>query len=160
MSEYTTVYQYFGSLFGMLLATLAYMLGGRNNKAIRRVGGAFVLAATVNVASLLRGCWSPWQLLVFPMLFGGFSLGYGADTLHMKFIRRLLYALAICTSGLVFCLTIGGNAWWLFIPHVGIGIWSIYMGIKSVLEAPAEEGFICVILNLALISYPFIGGLR
>lgn len=157
MNEMATVYQYFGSLIGLVVAVFFYMWGGRTNKFLRRLVGSFILALTVNIVSLLRGLWDPWLLLIWPLLIGGFYLGYGGDFLGEKFIRRLSYALAVCCSGLVFCFVLGGKCWWLLIPHVGIGLWSIYMGIRSVLEASAEEGFICVILNLALISYPFIG---
>ncbi|RTL04635.1 hypothetical protein EKK58_10010 [Candidatus Dependentiae bacterium] len=156
MSEYVTVYQFFGSMIGLSIATLLYMLGGRKDKIIRRLGSATILAITNNVICLLRGAWSPWFLLMIPALFGGFSMGYGGDNTWTKFFRRLLYAVGVIGCGLIFCLVYGGKAWLLFVPHVGIGLWSIWLGIKNPIEAPAEEGLICSILNLILISYPYV----
>lgn len=159
MSEITTVWQYFGSLIGLSISSLLYMLGGREGqgKWKRRFVGSFILALTVNIICVLRDIWH-WQfLLIGPCLAIAFSNGYGADSLFDKVIRRLFYTLGVCLSGLIFCLVLGGNAWWLLIPHVGVGLWSIYMGTRNPLEASAEEGFICVLLNLGLVSYPFIG---
>ncbi len=156
MSEYLILYLVFGSLIGVAVAALLYMLGGRAGKWKRRYVGSFVLAGTVNVVSVVMQIWNPWLLLVFPALIGGFSMGYGGDNLGMKILRRTLYAAGVCAAGLVFCLTMGGNAWWVLIPHVGVGAWSIYLGVKNPIYAAAEEGFICVLLNIGLCMYPFI----
>lgn len=159
MSEYTTLYQFAGSLFGLFLATFLYMLGGRSRKWQRRFIASLILAITVNVVSLLRGIWNPYLLIIWPLLIGGFSLGYGADTFFEKVLRRTIYALGVIFSGCLF-FTVTNNAVWVLIPHVGIGAWSIYMGVRNPIESASEEGVICVLLNIMLISYPFIGGLN
>jgi len=158
MNEYTIGYLAFGNLIGLSIASLFYMLGGRAGKWRRRFVGSFILATTVCGTAFLMGKFSPLQLLIYPCLIFGFSLGYGADSLGGKLIRRTLYALGVCSAGLIFCLTLGASAWFIFIPHIGIGLWSIYLGIKNPIHAAAEELFICAILNIGLCMYPFIGG--
>lgn len=156
MSEYYIGFQAIGGLVGVVVACVLYMIGGRSNKIIRRIGSAFILAVTVNVLCAVRGIWSPYQLIVFPALFGGFSMGYGADSTGMKIIRRLLYAVAICTSGVILALTIGGNAWMILPLHIGVGLWTVWLGVKNPIQAAAEEVFVCALLNIGLVMYPFV----
>jgi len=73
-----------------------------------------------------------------------------------KIFRRTLYALTVCSSGLLFCLSVGGNTWLLLPLHLGVGAWSIWLGIRNPIHAAAEEGLVCVLLCLGLISYPFV----
>jgi len=98
------------------------------------------------------------MLTIYPALITGFSMGYGDKGVggYYKFARRLIYALGVLLSGLIMTIVLGGAAWAVFVPHVGIGLWSIWMGYKNPVEAAAEEGFICLILNAGLILYPFI----
>ena len=156
MNEYYIGWVFTGSLLGLVIASTLYWLGGRNDKIIRRLGSALTLALTVNIASLCMGRWNPYLLIIFPLLFGGFSLGYGADLFWQKVIRRTIYALGVTFSGIIFCLTVSPNCFWILIPHIGIGLFSVYMGVKNPIHAVAEEGMICVALNLGLILYPFI----
>ena len=158
MNEYTLIYQFMGALAGLFLASFLYSLGGRSGKWKRRVLASFVLAMTVNVISAIRGMWSPWFLIIFPTLFGGFSVGYGADFLADKLIKRTFYALAVIFSGLVLAFVIGGNAWWVLVFHGLVGASSIYLGVKNPLPAAIEEILVCLVLNLGLICYPFTGG--
>lgn len=160
MNEYNTVYQFFGAMIGLSVAVLLYMLGGRKDKIIRRLGSATVLAITNNVLTVIRGIWSPWFLLMVPALFAGFSMGYGGDNTWTKVIRRFIYAVGVLACGLIFCFQLGGNAWILFVAHAGVGLWSIWLGVKNPIEAPAEEGLVCALLNVCLIAYPFIGGIQ
>lgn len=154
MNEYVTMFQATGALTGGVIASLFYSWGGRSGKWRRRFVASFILASTVNIICALRGIWSPWLLAIYFPLMGGFSLGYGADMFHMKFIKRTIYASAVCMAGMICAIVL--NAWAVFIPHVGIAAWSIYMGLKNPIEAAAEETFICMILNLGLLMYPFI----
>lgn len=156
MNEYTIGWQASISGLGAVIGATLYWIGGRNNKAIRRILGSFILALTVNGICLWREIWSPFFLIVFPLLFAGFSLGYGADGTFHKITKRTSYALACCMSGLVFCFVLGGNTWFVLIPHIGIALWSIYLGVKNPISAAAEEFFICMLLNIGLIMYPFI----
>lgn len=158
MNEYVVVWQSFLALIGLSVASLLYSLGGRSGKWRRRVLGASVLAGTVNGLCLWRGIWEPWILALFVALFAGFSMGYGADNLGMKFIRRGVYASGVLSSGLIMAMLLGGNAWILFVPHVFVGIWSIWLGVKNPIAAAAEETLVCAVLNLFLVFYPFING--
>jgi hypothetical protein len=156
MSEYTILYTAFGSMIGLSLACLLYALGGRDGKWKRRFIASLILAITVNLASLVMGVFSFWLFLAFPSLIVGFSMGYGADTLMAKIIRRSIYALSVIASGLIFCLVFGGNAWWVLPVHIGVGLFSIYLGVRNPLVAAAEEVFVCALLNIGLCAYPFI----
>ena len=156
MSEYIILYQATGALLGVVLASFLYSLGGRAGKWKRRFVASFVLAATVNVLCVLRGVWQPLMLAIWPILIGGFSLGYGADVLWLKVVRRLIYASAVLMAGVLMAFILGGNAWWVLIPHIGVGLFSVFLGVKNILPAALEEIMVCVLLNLFLITYPFV----
>jgi len=154
MDEYLTVWQFFVGMIGLSISVLLYMLGGRSDKIIRRLGAALALALTVNGLALWRDVWDIRMLLVLLCLFGGFSMGYGAETTWSKLARRMVYALGVLSAGaLMAYLT---NGWAVFVPHAGVGLWSIYLGVKNPVEATAEEGWICGLLNMGLLSYVFI----
>ena len=154
MSEYTTVYQVTVAGLGAILACFLYSLGGRSGKWKRRFVASFVLTATLCAVALWRGNFDPRLLLTYLPLMGGFSLGYGAEELGQKIIKRLIYASAVLMAG-VLCAWVF-NAWWVLIPHVGVGMWSIYLGVKNPIETAAEEFFICLLLNTGLMMYLFV----
>lgn len=157
MNEYTVLYQAVGALIGCVAACLLYSLGGRSGKWKRRFVASAILTATVNVVCLLRGIWSPLMLVIFPILALGFSLGYGGELPMQKFIKRFFYASAVVMAGFLMAFILKGNAWFVLIPHAGIAMWSIYLGLKNPIEAAAEEVFVCLFLNVGLMMYPFIG---
>jgi len=154
------MYKATGGLLGVVLACFFYSWGGRSGKWKRRFIASFILACTVNILCALMGTWTPKQLIIYPLLVGGFSLGYGADSFGQKIMRRSIYAAAIIFSGLVLALTIDHGALWVLIPHAGIGAFSIFLGVKNPIYAAAEEVFICAILNVGLVMYPFAVCLR
>jgi len=155
MNEYGIVYQSFGGLIGLSIGCLFYSLGGRSGKWKRRFIGSFIIASTFNILCALQGIWQPLLLLSYPMLVGTFCLPYGADTTFPKVIKRTTIVLASFFIGLCFCLLNGGNAWLLLILHFGVSIWSVLLGVKNPMYAAAEETFICCLLCLPLIMYPF-----
>ena len=159
MNEMTTVYQATLAMLGLTAACFMYSWGGRSGKWKRRFIGSFILAATVNGLCAWRGVWNPWIMATFPLLVFGFSMGYGDKGIggYYKFIRRFIYAACVLLSGVLMASVLGGNAWFVLIPHVGVGIWSVYLGAKNPIEAAAEEVFICALLNIGLVMYPFIG---
>ena len=156
MDEYLIGYTAVGSLFGLALGCLFYMLGGRNGKWMRRAIGSLFISVTVSVAALIMHTFNWWLILTYPALFVGFSFGYGADILWEKIAKRTLFAVAVVSAGLVCAISMGGNAWFVFIPHLGIGLWSIYLGVKNPIQAAAEETFVCAVLNLGMVMYPFV----
>lgn len=155
--EYNTLIQWSISVLGLASSSILYALGGLAGagKFYRRFLGSFILACAVNAVCLMRGIWSPWFLLVYPFTCIAWSLPYGADNTLTKVIKRSVFALASCACGLIFCIKFGGNAWWVLIPHCGVGAWSIFMGVKNPIESTAEQGAICIMLSLGLIMYPF-----
>lgn len=142
----------------LVLSCWLYQFGGRfgTSKLWRRLGSALVLALAVNITAFLLGKHHLPYLLLLPCLFAGFSMGYGANTFQQRLIRRILYAIGVLGSGLIIALTLGDSAWWIFMFHCGIGIWSVWAGLTNPWDAPAEEFIICLLLNLGLISYPFL----
>ena len=144
------------AIVGLALMCFMYMWGGRSGKWKRRFVGAFIGCVLVNALMVIRGLWSPWFLTLFPALSIGFHLGYGAEIPIVKVLKRTIYCLTICGSGLICALVLGGNAWLVLPLHVGVGLWSIWLGVKNPIEAAAEETFVCLLLNAGLIMYPFI----
>lgn len=157
MNEEIVIWQYAVAIFGLATGSVLYSMGGYRGKWKRRFVGSFVITAIFNGVCYWRGIWSPWLMLSFPTIIGAFCLPYGAGTLFPKIIKRTCVVLACVGAGLGFCILNGGNAWWVFVPHLGIGLWSIYLGVKNPIQARAEEGFICILLCLGLMMYPFIG---
>lgn len=143
-------------MIGLSLACLLYALGGRSGKWKRRFIASLILATTVNIASLVMQRWSFWLLGTYPLLIGVFSLGYGADSTISKIVRRSIYALGVCACGGLFWPIFGYNMLWVAIPHIGIGLFSIYLGVRNPVAAASEEIFVCALLNLGLVMYPFI----
>ena len=157
-AEYLTVWQSFAAGAGLVIGSGLYSMGGRSRKWLRRFLGAAVLAGTVCGISAWRGIFNPFMLAVFPVLVGGFSLGYGGDQISVKLRKRALCCLAVCMAGLVMAICIGGNAWMVLPFHFGVAIFSVYLGLINPIAAAAEEFFICLILNTGLMAYAFVGG--
>lgn len=155
MTEYQIGYIAVGGIIGLALGCLFYMIGGRSGKWVRRFIGSLIIALTVNLEAYLLGGWH-WALtLVYPALILGFCQGYGADSTKAKIMRRAIYALTVMSAGVVCACVFGGAAWLIFVLHLCIGIWSIWLGVLNPVQAAAEETFICLLLNAALIMYPF-----
>ncbi len=156
MTEFTIGSIASGSIVGLALGTWLYMWGGRSNKWVRRFIGSLVIATTVNVSAIIMGNWHWVLVLTYPCLIGGFCMGYSGSSLFEKVKRRALFALAVCSAGLVCCFAFGGSAWWVLPIHVGIAAFTIYLGVISKVQAAAEEVFVCLCLNAGLLMYPFI----
>lgn len=155
MTEYQIVWQSFGAGIGLVIASLLYSLGGRRWKLIRRIGTSLVLTLTVVVLCLIRNCFYWHFLAMFPLLWITLSIGYGSDgSIWKKVWKRFYCALAVLMAGLMMAITL--DAWSLFIPHVGIGLWSIWFGVRNPVPAANEEFVICMLLNLCLVMYPFV----
>ena len=153
-SEWITVYQATGAGFGLVLSSMFYSIGGRKGKFNRRFIGSFILSATLVTLCLFRGLFSWWLFLTWPLLVVSLSVGYGAEILGIKILKRFIYTLGFLTVG-VLCAWILGS-WWVLIPQGGVGLWSIYMGVKNPIDAAAEEFFISMMLQLGILMHPFI----
>lgn len=75
---------------------------------------------------------------------------------RQKIIKRTIFALAVISAGLICCFSMGGNAWAVFPLHVFIGMGSVYLGVTNPIQAASEEVFVCALLNICLMMYPFI----
>lgn len=155
MDEQIVIWQFACAMVVLTIGCTLYSMGGYSGKWKRRFVGSFILSAGFNGLCAWRGLWSPWLLTAFPALIFSFCLPYGADTLFPKIVKRGSVVLAILGSGLAFCLVHGGNAWWVMIPHFGVGLWTVFLGVKSGIQSRAEEGFICLFLTSGLLMYPF-----
>lgn len=165
MNEYTIIWLCALGGSGLVVSSTLYTLGGRKHKALRRWVGAFILALTVNLVFISMSRWSPWYIGIFPLLVIAYSLGYGASAPLEKVIRRTLYALAVLMNGLLcaIVLTMSGsvsimNVWTLFTVHVFLCGLTVFIGVRNPIYAASEEFLISMLLNLALICYPFVGG--
>lgn len=155
MDESIVIWQFAVAVMGLAIGSIAYSIGGYKGKWKRRFVGSFIISSTFVGVCAWRELWSPWLLLSYPMLIGTFCLPYGADTLFPKIIKRSTLVLASLAIGIGFCVLHGGNSWWVLIPHGGIAMWSVYLGVKNPIHARAEEGFICLLLCMAILMYPF-----
>ena len=156
MSELQTGVLTFVGLIGLSCGCFLYMLGGRSDKWLRRFVASLIITATSVILSTFMGKFSWWLVTIYPILMTGMSLGYGADETWLKVIKRSLFGLAVVSAGLIYCLCFGGNMWWILLIHIGIAVWSVFLGVKSTIHAASEETFICFLLNAGLIMYPFV----
>lgn len=156
MNEYLIGFTAVGSLIGLALGCMFYMMGGRSGKWLRRFIGSLVISTTLWVCALIMGKFNWWILGTYPILALGFSLGYGADIPLMKIIKRAIVASCVVLAGLLCAITYGGSAWMVLILHFGVALWTVFLGVKNPIQAASEEVFVCALLNLGLMMYPFI----
>ena len=145
-------------LFGTLILAVGcwfYMLGGRDAKWLRRFIGSLICSTAIWIESLLLGVFNFWHLLVYPLTITYFSLGYGSEIPLIKIIKRSIVVICSLTTGLVFCLTIGGSAWIILPIQVVIAAVTIWLGVKNPIPAAAEEYFVCLFLTVCNLMYPF-----
>ncbi len=160
MNEYTTGYTAAGSIAGLAIMAALYMSGGRSGKWKRRFVASFIQALNTNVCFAIMGIWQAWLLLTWPIISIGLHFGYGGDTAGQKIIRRSIYCVANLAVAGIFIWRYGTPMLWVFIPNVGVAVWSIYLGVKNPLYAPAEEVFVCVLLYLMTNAYPFVASIH
>lgn len=132
-----------------------YMIGGRSRKWIRRFVGALLCSSAVCAEALLLHVFNPWMLIDYPLAVMSFHLGYGSERLKTKIAKRSLVVAASLLSGVLFCLIIGGKAWLILPLHAFIAAGSIYLGVVNPIQAAAEEFFVCALLRICNIMYPF-----
>lgn len=148
------------ALIGLIIIAIGcwfYMWGGRSDKWKRRFIGSLICSSAIWIESLLLGVFNFWQLLVYPFTILYFSLGYGSSILITKIIKRSIVVLFSLVVGFIMCLTIGDKAWLILPLQTIIGAGSIWLGVKNPIAAASEEFFVCLLLNICNIMYPFIG---
>ena len=143
------------------VGAILYAAGGTTpySKSLRRIGTSACLSVALIFTALFVQRWA-WQYLGVPIiLFAGFSLGYGADTFWQKFFKRTACAFAIMSASILCLWATGftpsgmivlGMTFW-------VGITSVILGVTNPFNnAPLEQFLICMVLNIFLISWPFV----
>lgn len=155
MSEYTIGFLATFSGLGLLLSSLLYFLGGRKDKWLRRFLGSAILTLTLLIVSYFLKVFSWWLLLTYVPITLGYCLPYGAELFWSKVGKRTIYALCVISSGLICAIVFGGNAWFILPLHIGVGLFTVYLGVTNPIHAASEEFFASLLINLGLIMYPF-----
>jgi hypothetical protein len=144
-----------------LIANILYMLGGTAGfgKLTRRAGAAFAATLGANIPAIVLGVWVWQYLLFFPVLFAGMSMGYGADDVLTKVIRRTVFALGVVSACLI-------GAWisefsFLSIVVCGLAVFtgagSIVLGVLNPFNnAPVEQFVISQLLLLYIPWWAFV----
>jgi len=144
-------------IVGMLFLTLGawlYMSGGRSGKWKRRFLASFVISSGVWLECYLVGKFT-WPLVfIYPLCVGSFVLGYGADVWGDKVRKRSIVVAASLMSGLLLAYNL--EAWAVFPLEVVIASLTVYLGVRNPLQAAPEEFFICVLLWMPKLMYPFV----
>ena len=151
-----------------LVANILYMIGGSDmdgdgpmtgQKWLRRFIASSILALVANLIAMFMQVWH-WQYLLFwPILSIGFSLGYGADTVAERVLKRTLCALAI-----VSCCAAGAWVHQFTAMSLIVGGLSVFSGIASVVlgvlnpfnNAPLEQFLVCQVLTLYVPFWAFV----
>lgn len=143
------------------VAACLYAAGGTDPypKALRRVGSTIVLSAALIFTAIFVHRWA-WQYLGVPVILAiGFSLGYGGDSFWQKLLKRTSCAIAImATSWLCLWATGFTHSGWMNLGIIHwVGATSIVLGAANPYNnAPLEQFLICQVLNIFLVSWPFI----
>lgn len=104
-----------------------YQHGGSDfgDKWLRRYLASAILCGAMGVYSR---DWRP--LLTYPLFVGGLSLGYGADILWQKILRRGMVGAALGTAGSVYnairknFLLVGVHFFLLVLLYITLGVWN------------------------------------
>lgn len=130
-----------------VFATL-YGFGGIRGKWKRRILGSCVYTLLLCALSLWSGSFSLWYLSVFPILFGGLSIGYGADDFKDKVIKRSRYGFFCSLAALP--VAIVNQAWLMLVLHIFLCVLvSVVLGVfNPTKNARNEETLIGATIGL------------
>ena len=144
-----------------LVGSILYMLGGTSGFGglwLRRFLGSAAIATGANVGALVLGNWHLPYLLFYVCLAAGFSLGYGADTVIAKVIRRTIFALGVLSACIVGLwatgFTMGGFVITGLATVVGLG--SVVLGVVNPTTSAAEQYLVCQLLTIFVPFWAFI----
>ncbi len=147
MSEKKVQWRVFQKCLILFLFSALYSLGGLEGfgKELRRFVAPMVLCGGIYWFS------RDWKIFVqLPFLFGSLSLGYGANSLWLKILKRLSYGAA---NGLTFNIRNLWNKKWVWSGfHIVVVIFSyVILGVFNPLpSARAEEFVLALILGLVI----------
>ncbi len=136
----------------VLVFALLYVIGGRKWKWLRRFVGGLFLGASVIGLSLMLGSFSWWLLGVPAMYVIALCMGYGGDTIPEKFMRRLIYGIALGGVGLYVGIVSG--VWLLGLFQILLAVFaSVWLGLLNPVNAVNEESLIA---TLSVVCVPFM----
>lgn len=151
MSEFTIGWLASAKLLWVVLFSTLYWIGGRRWKVIRRFGGGFLFPLGVCGFALVEQTFRLWMLLglvTYPLAL--VFVGYGADTLGEKALRRAAYGLCLGLAALPFVV----GTWSLWGAQVLLAmIASVFLGLNNPVHAAEEETLIAA---LGVILVPFL----
>ena len=150
MNEKSLQWRVFVKSLVVLIFAALYAMGGMDDfpKWVRRF-----FAPTILISGCVYFSRDLKAVIQLPFMFVSLSLGYGADTLWSKILRRLLFGSAI---GLSFNIR---NLWkkkWLWSGfHCGLcTVTAIVLGVWNPMpNARTEEFLIALIFGLVIFSY-------
>jgi len=157
MNEYIIGFAAVGALIGLSIGSALYMMGGRNNKALRRFVASAIMTTTVCVVSKVMGVFSWWLLLLYPLLVFQFIQGY-SNNKGKGWLKRLGISATAVIAGLAVCIIFNGGYQLIFL-HGWIALVTCTFAFKNPMHAAAEEVFVCFFNNIVLMCYPFVVGL-
>lgn len=153
MSERKYQWKVFIQCFVVIIFALLFSLGGLEGyeKWLRRF-----LAPTILIGGMYWSSRDLREILQLPFTFASLSLGYGADTLWSKILRRFIYGAA---NGVSFNLT---GLWtkkflWSGFHFVLTTGTCIILGVWNPLHARAEEFFIGLIIGSTIFNRRKVG---
>jgi hypothetical protein len=136
----------FRILFKLLIAVafaFLYAWGGMEFKFLRRI-----IAPAVLCGGMFLFSWN-WRCLIqFPLMMITLSLGYGADSLIVKIVKRFIFGLANGTSSSV--VNIFDKKWLLVIVQIILitGAYIVFGVFNPLPSARAEESLLGILIPL------------
>ena len=136
------------SIIPSFLFAITSMIGGRDGKFLgitgrlwKRVFAPFAFVSCVLALALIRNSFSWWLCSLYATYFVSCMVGYGAESLFSKEIRRTVWSLIRTASCLPIVLILGTSEVWNLLILQGIVGWiaTVALGVYNPLKAPAEE---------------------
>lgn len=130
-----------------VFATL-YGFGGVSGKWKRRILGSLFYCLALCLFGVWQQSFSLFYFLVFPLLFGGLSTGYGGDATTEKIVKRARYGLVCSLAALP--VAIINQAWVLLVLHIFLCVLiSVVLGVVNPIKtARGEETVIGATIGL------------
>jgi len=153
MSEVTLQWVQVLKLLTLAGFSTLYGFGGISGKWKRRIIGSLLLTSAIVGFTLWMHSFNWWLLLCALLYFGSLSLGYGADNLNEKLIKRSLFGLANSLACLP--LAIIQSAWLILGLHIVlVTSISVVLGVwNPTKSARAEE----TIIGFSIGFFPLLG---
>lgn len=140
MSEGTLALIAFLKFIWISFFAFFYSLGGTAGygKWLRRFCGSAWIGIGVYGFSAWTNSFHWWYLFYPILLMGGLHLGYGADEIFRKIIRRAIYGIALGIAAIP--LVFGSGLWMLFYCHVVLCVaTSVVLGVFNPTKSARDE---------------------